>query len=254
MPGHFVRQLSCHNSVIGTGFRITGVILWGLLGLGCLFGPVAPAGAALPAGKLLVAATIVPLGDFCQQIGGDLVQVQVLIPPGASPHAFEPAPSVMARASQARVFVYVGAGLEPWAARLLRSRGSNNLVVVEAARGMPLIREAQEHHHSEAASEEGRQGHRHLAGNPHIWLDQVAADLLAKVAQRHNGGGYQEFTGGGRGPGRGHRPEKAPQTQETPQHNAGDSETVPNMRIMATQLPYEISRHLWQSPSTLISI
>ena len=124
---------------MGTGFRITGVILWGLLGLGCLFGPVAPAGAAPPAGKLLVAATIVPLGDFCRQIGGDLVQVQVLIPPGASPHAFEPAPSVMARASQARVFVYIGAGLEPWAARLLRSRGSKNLVVVEAAQGIPLL-------------------------------------------------------------------------------------------------------------------
>ena len=111
MPGYFVRQLSCHNSVFGTGFRITGVILCGLLSLGCLFGCAGPAAAADPAGKLLVAATIVPLGDFCQKIGGDLVQVQVLIPPGASPHAFEPPPSVMARASQTRVFVYIGAGM-----------------------------------------------------------------------------------------------------------------------------------------------
>jgi zinc transport system substrate-binding protein len=75
-----------------------------------------------PAGKLLVAATIVPLGDFCRRLGGDLVQVQELIPPGASPHLFEPAPSVMARASQGQVFVYIGAGLEPWAAKLLSAR------------------------------------------------------------------------------------------------------------------------------------
>ncbi|MDO9533557.1 MAG: metal ABC transporter substrate-binding protein [Deltaproteobacteria bacterium] len=178
---------------MGTGFRLTGVILWGLLGLGCLFGSVAPAGAAPPAGKLLVAATIVPLGDFCQQIGRDLVQVQVLIPPGASPHLFEPAPSVMARASQARVFVYVGAGLEPWAARLLRSRGSKNLVVVEAAQGMPLLGLNQQDHHHEAAGAQGHTGKQaeqagahatHLAGNPHIWLDPVIAQEIAdKIAR-----------------------------------------------------------------------
>ena len=118
MPGDGVKQLSCLRPRPKTGFRLRGFILQACLagwGLALLIGP---AGAAPPSGKLLVAATIVPLGDFCQKIGGDLVQVQVLIPPGASPHAFEPAPSVMARASQARVFVYIGAGLEPWATKL----------------------------------------------------------------------------------------------------------------------------------------
>ena len=192
MPGYFVRQLSCHNSVIATGFRITGVIFWGLLGLGCLFGSVAPAGAAAPSGKLLVAATIVPLGDFCQRLGGDLVQVQVLIPPGASPHLFEPAPSVMARASQAQVFVYIGAGLEPWATKLLRSRGPKNLMVVEAALGIPLLGMGQQHHDHEAAKAHGHSGQHpdkegshetHLAGNPHIWLDPVLAqEICRKIA------------------------------------------------------------------------
>ena len=191
MPGYFVRQLSCHNSVMGTVSRITGVILWGLLGLGCLFWSVAPAGAAPPAGKLLVAATIVPLGDFCQKIGGDLVQVQVLIPPGASPHAFEPPPSVMARASQARVFVYVGAGMEPWADKLLRSRGGGGLVVVEAAQGVPLLKDTHPHHHEEA-EKPGHSGRHHdeeesaglqQGGNPHIWLDPVLAqDICRKIA------------------------------------------------------------------------
>jgi zinc transport system substrate-binding protein len=192
MPEYFVRQLSCHNSVIATGFRITGVILWGLLGLGCLFGWVAPARAAPPAGKLLVAATIVPLGDFCQKLGGDLVQVQVLIPPGASPHVFEPAPSVMAKASQAQVFVYIGAGMEPWADKLLHSRGRDRLVVVEAVQGVPLLKDTHEHHHEEA-EKPGHTGRHHEAeesadlhqtGNPHIWLDPVLAqDICRKIAR-----------------------------------------------------------------------
>ena len=157
--------------------------------------PAAPA-VAQDAPKLAVAASIVPLGDFCRQIGGELVQVQVLIPPGASPHAFEPPPSVMARAAGARVLVYIGAGMEPWADKLRRSR-RGNLIVVEAARGIDLLRDVDHHHDGEPESprekaghahkagkpERGEESHGHAAGNPHIWLDPVLAqDICRKLA------------------------------------------------------------------------
>ena len=184
-------QLGCLRSRPGTGFRLRRVIRhiclagWGLALL------MAPAGAAAPSGKLLVATTIVPLGDFCQQIGGDLVQVQVLIPPGASPHLFEPVPSVMARASQARVFVYIGAGLEPFAAKLLGARGSSGQVVVEAAHGLHLLQETHHRGHKEPGNRGPTASHqekeappgKHLGGNPHIWLDPVLAmDICRKIA------------------------------------------------------------------------
>jgi zinc transport system substrate-binding protein len=148
--------------------------------------------AGVPAPKIPVAASIVPLGDFCRQLGGDRVKVQVLIPPGASPHVFEPSPSVVARAGQARLFVYIGAGLEPWAEKLLKSRGRENLEVVEAVQGLPLIKETGEHHHGEEAEEKpgGHQpdtvaekayaGHSHAAGNPHVWLDPVLAQSICR--------------------------------------------------------------------------
>jgi zinc transport system substrate-binding protein len=146
------------------------------LGSCCLVLPLGPAQVAAPASPLPVAATIVPLGDFCQKIGGDLVRVQVLIPPGASPHVFEPAPSVIARASQARVFVYIGAGLEPWATKLLQARDSKDLLVVEAARGIPLLNMAGHHDREETPA-------AHLTGNPHIWLDPVLAqEICRKIA------------------------------------------------------------------------
>jgi zinc transport system substrate-binding protein len=191
MSGYVVRvikQLRCLPRRLWLSVRLQGFILPALIACCVLAGP---ARAAAPAGKLLVAATIVPLGDFCQKIGGDLVQVQVLIPPGASPHMFEPAPSVMARASQARVFVYIGAGLEPWATKLLTSRGPDNLVVVEAARGIPLLMTGQHHGPGEGDTpdqagrhpdQEKSHGH-HLSGNPHIWLDPVLAqDICRKIA------------------------------------------------------------------------
>jgi zinc transport system substrate-binding protein len=153
---------------------------------------------AANAEKIPVVASIVPLADFCRQLGGDRLQVQALIPPGASPHVFEPPPSVIARAAQARLFVYTGAGMEPWAAKLLKSQGTENLEVVEAVQGIPLIKEAGEHHHDEAAEEEhhhhhpasglakahkDHEGHSHEAGNPHVWLDPVLAqDICRRIS------------------------------------------------------------------------
>ena len=191
MPGYIVKQLRCLRPRAWSRGQLPGVILPALLACFCLALLAGPARAAAPDGKLLVAATIVPLGDFCQKIGGDLVQVQVLIPPGASPHVFEPAPSVMARASQARVFVYIGAGMEPWAAKLLSARGSTRLVVVEAAQGIHLLNGAHHHDH-EGAGEPGHAGRNHQeegaagphqSGNPHIWLDPVLAqEICRKIA------------------------------------------------------------------------
>ena len=47
---------------------------------------------------------------------------------------------------------------------------------------------------------------KHMGAGPrrdqHLDLDQVAADLLAEIAQGHNGGGHQELAIGGCGPGR----------------------------------------------------
>lgn len=150
------------------------IILLVLVG-GMLSGAAAAAQATAPE-KILVAASILPLADFCRRLGGDRVEVQVLIPPGASPHAFEPAPSVVARAGRARVFVYIGVGLEPWAERLLKARGTKDLTVVEAAGGLPLLAGDDDQH--EAAS------HRHEAGNPHVWLDPVLAqEICTKIAQ-----------------------------------------------------------------------
>jgi zinc transport system substrate-binding protein len=192
MPKNILKQLRCLKARPEIGLRVRALIFQAFVA-GCgLAGLMTSAGAAVPSGSIPVAATILPLGDFCRQIGGDRVNVQVLIPPGASPHAFEPAPSVMASASRARVFVYVGAGLEPWADKLLRARGPGDLVVVEASRGVPLLGTTEQHHDHSKAEDRDRGDHHpgketvhdsHLGGNPHLWLDPVLAqEICRKIA------------------------------------------------------------------------
>lgn len=79
-----------------------------------LVGAAVPAGAALP-----VTVTLHPLALLVREVGGEDVTVQVLVPPGASPHTFEPRPSDVARLADAALFVRSGGGADGWAAELV---------------------------------------------------------------------------------------------------------------------------------------
>ena len=47
--------------------------------------------------KLQVVATLFPLYDFARTVGGDRVQVTLLLPPGVEAHSYDPRPEDMAR-------------------------------------------------------------------------------------------------------------------------------------------------------------
>jgi len=110
-----------------------------------------------------VVATIYPLADIVQQIGDGAVDVVTLLPPGASPHTFEPTPAQMHEVAEARLFVRVGAGLDTWTEKLLAAR-SPSLTVLTLTDGIALLRLADAHADDAAAAG---------GGDPHIWLDPI---------------------------------------------------------------------------------
>lgn len=87
-----------------------------------------PAAAA----ALSAVATITPLGFLLAELGGERVSVHVLVPPGASPHAFEPRPSDLAAVASAALFVQAGPGVDDWVARLAVAEGPTPLVLLDA--------------------------------------------------------------------------------------------------------------------------
>jgi manganese/iron transport system substrate-binding protein len=110
-------------------------------------------------GKLRVATTISTLNSFVQGVGGEYVTVKNIVPVGASPEAFQPAPQDVAAVADANILVENGAGLETWLDRLLRDAGSRRLSVVVCADGLPV---------------------KNL--NPHLWMDPVMAKrYVAKI-------------------------------------------------------------------------
>jgi zinc transport system substrate-binding protein len=108
------------------------------------------------AGQVRVATTIIPLGEFVKAVGGDRVNVTVLVPPGAEPHTFEPTPSQIRYIANADVYVENGAGLESWMSNILKVNA--HMLVVDSSKGVDLI--AGE---AESAGEA-------RSFDPHIWL------------------------------------------------------------------------------------
>ena len=119
---------------------------------------------------LKVAADILPLADFCRNVGGDLVEVEMIIPAGASPHTYEITSEQMKLLSEADVLVTNGLGLTPWAEGLFDKVDNPGMVDLEAAEAVPqpeLIEIVE-------SGEEGRQ-HEQGVYDPHVWLDPQLA-------------------------------------------------------------------------------
>ena len=138
--------------------------------------------------KLPVIASIYPIADMVQQVGGDYVEVTFVLPPGASPHTFEPKPSLVKKFSSSRIFFMVGAGLEFWAEKFINLAGPG-LTTVVLSEGVTLIHTAGHHHENETGHHHENKAEHQQAGldisdrelsvaNPHIWLDPVIAKSM----------------------------------------------------------------------------
>ena len=135
-------------------------------------------------GKVEVITTLFPLFDFAKQVGGDLVQVSMLIPPGVEVHSFEPRPGDIIKIEKANLFIYTGDVMEPWVQRVLTGIESKRLSIVDASQGVILTETEQHHEHGNADKHvenhhEGEKGnHHHGKLDPHIWLDFVNAQKM----------------------------------------------------------------------------
>lgn len=139
-----------------------------------------------PNNRPLVVTSIPPLGDWIAAVGGDAVDVQVLVPPASNPHTFELTPAQLREASRASLIVLNGAGLEFWSHRLLENLRDTDTPVLTLADGLPLLQTGAHGHghetHGHATHDHGSHAHG-AEGNPHFWLDPVVADsAVARIA------------------------------------------------------------------------
>jgi zinc transport system substrate-binding protein len=116
--------------------------------------------------QVKVVAGFYPLAEAATKVGGDLVAVKNLTPPGIEPHDLELTPQEIADIQEAAVVFYLGGGFAP---AVEQAVGDAKGVVVDLLQGMPL---------HPGVPEPGESG---PVTDPHVWLDPV---LYRQVVDR----------------------------------------------------------------------
>ncbi|HIK56206.1 MAG TPA: zinc ABC transporter substrate-binding protein [Synechococcales cyanobacterium M55_K2018_004] len=147
------------------------VTLVGAIAFSCM-APPSPS----PAEKVQVMVSIAPQKYFVERIGDGYVNVDVMVPPGAEPHTFEPRPEQLKALSRSDLYLRIRIEFEDAWMDKLRAANPRMLVVdtTEGIQRLPL-------------PDEFRQaGHAGEAENldPHIWLSPRLVKTQAQTIYR----------------------------------------------------------------------
>lgn len=117
------------------------------------------------------AVTVQPLRMIVAELAAGRAEVVAIIPPGASPHTYEPRPSDLKAVRDAKFFFSVAENLDSWAARLPNEH---------SARVMDLLPESARQSFPETAEHDHHDDHDHDHGaiDPHFWTDPLAVKAL----------------------------------------------------------------------------
>lgn len=139
---------------------------------------------------LTVYTTVYPLQYFTERIGGDLVDVKTVYPPGSDEHTYEPSQKDMIKMADSDLFIYLGLGLEGFVDQA-KDILSNEGVKMIAAGEHLAIENTEQHEHDDHEHEHdndhdhdhdghSHDGHDHGDVDPHVWIDPVYGQQLAE--------------------------------------------------------------------------
>ena len=127
-----------------------------------------------------VVVSIAPQATFVRKIAGDLADVTVMVPPGASPASYEPKPSQMRAIAKADLYFAIGVPFErAWLPRFARQ--NPRMRIVDVTEGIQKVPMASHHHHDHDHdnTQHSTFSTQHSL-DPHVWL---APPLVKRIAR-----------------------------------------------------------------------
>lgn len=138
---------------------------------------------------------------IAREIGGNQVNVKMIVPPGADPHSYEPTSKQLTEIAKGDLFLLTGTTLEPYSKKIQESLKGTDVRFVETSKDVTLLEsDATLHAHEEEGHTEDEQAHEeaghddhatdehahedeehdHGKYDPHVWLDPVNAKAMAR--------------------------------------------------------------------------
>ncbi len=155
--------------------------------------------------RLGLLVTIVPQAEIVEFIGGEYVDITIMVPPGQDPHNFEPTPEQMKKVAEATAYFKVGSGVEFEVIHMDTILEQNSdLEVFDCSHDITVIsfdehygneahheedgghehegddHEEGEGHDDEHGDEHEGDDHDHEGTDPHIWLSPVNFKKMAE--------------------------------------------------------------------------
>ncbi|MCJ7602600.1 MAG: zinc ABC transporter substrate-binding protein [Desulfobulbaceae bacterium] len=123
--------------------------------------------------KIPVFVSILPQAFFVEKIGGERVEVDVLVQPGQSPHTYAPTPRQMGRLAEARVYFRIGVAFENAFIPKLEN-SMPGVPIVDTRQGIDL---------GKITGHDGEDNHDDHGEelDPHIWLDPLLVKKQAEI-------------------------------------------------------------------------
>ncbi len=129
--------------------------------------------ATISFGQMNISTTIFPVYDGVKEIGGDKVEVTLLVKPGVEPHSFEPTPRDIININNSDRLFYLDESMETWIEKFKKNVSTETFSVSKGITFNVLEEEEDDdhdHHHH----------HHHDSKDPHIWLDPVRYQTVIK--------------------------------------------------------------------------
>jgi len=115
-----------------------------------------------------VIVTVLPQAEFAEAIGGDKVELTVMVPPGADPHTYELTPGQMKKVARAELYAKVGSGVEfelAWLDKIIAQ--NKGMRIIDCSQGISLIEQVGEDEHEDEGGMD-----------PHIWMSPRNAKIM----------------------------------------------------------------------------
>ncbi|MBE6631729.1 MAG: zinc ABC transporter substrate-binding protein [Ruminococcaceae bacterium] len=146
-------------------------------------------------GKISVVSTVFPSYDFARNVGGENVNVTMLIPPGTESHSYEPTPGDIVKINTADLLVCVGGESESWLDKIITSNGKE----IKVLRMMECTELLEDKLVEGMEEEEHSHDHTKKEYDEHVWTSPVNAvkisealrDALCEI-DAENSGSYKE--------------------------------------------------------------
>lgn len=118
--------------------------------------------------KLQVVTTLFPQYDFVRQVGGDKVDVTLLLQPGVEAHSYDPTPADVVKMNQSDLIIYMGPYMETWTEDVFASLDSKG-TILNLSEGFTLKALEEDHHH---------------VYDPHLWTNlEYASEMVLTIGE-----------------------------------------------------------------------